>query len=310
MQRMTNGIADMKIPRIGVGLPNCGPQASPDGILAVATAAERLGFDSLWTFERLLLPKPADGGNRYGLPETNALVYDPLETLTWVAAQTTRVRLGTSVLDSLFQPPIVLARRLATLDHLSGGRVVAGIGQGWMPEEFAAAGIPLSRRGAGFEDHLAAMRACWASDPVDHNGPRYQIPRAEIGPKPVNGTIPVLIGGVSQPAVERAARLGDGFAAVFQDWESLDTQIGWYRAAGGTGPIVLRVNPERVDAEGPASPFNLEKSSALYDLTRAATAGADEVFFDLNHVGLDSSRQVATFEGLAAMLRGQPPLSS
>jgi probable F420-dependent oxidoreductase len=304
MQWMTNGIADMKIPRIGVGLPNCGPQASPEGILAVATAAERLGFDSLWTFERLLLPKPVDGGNPYGLPETNALVYDPLETLTWVAAKTERIRLGTSVLDLLFQPPIVLARRLATLDHLSGGRVVAGIGQGWMPEEFAAAGIPLSRRGAGFEDHLAAMRACWAADPVEHNGSRYQIPRAQIGPKPVNSTITVLIGGVSQPAIERAARLGDGFAAVFQDWDSLDTQIGWYRAAGGAGPIVLRVNPERVDAEGPASPFNLAAPSIVDDLTRAATAGADEIFFDLNHVGLDSSRQVATLEHLASMLRG------
>lgn len=293
----------MKIPRIGVSLPNCGPNASPDGILAMATAAERLGFDSLWTFDRLLLPKPADGENPYGLPETNALVYDPLETLTWIAAKTARIRLGTSVLDSLFQPPIVLARRLATLDRLSGGRVVAGIGQGWMPEEFAAAGVPLSRRGSGFEDHLAAMRACWAADPVAHDGPRYQIPRAEIGPKPVNGTVPVLIGGFSQPAIERAARLGDGFAAVFQDWDTLDTQIGWYRGAGGAGPIVLRVNPERVDAEGPASPFNLATPSAVDDLVRAATAGTDEIFFDLNHVGLDTSRQVATFEGLATMLK-------
>jgi alkanesulfonate monooxygenase SsuD/methylene tetrahydromethanopterin reductase-like flavin-dependent oxidoreductase (luciferase family) len=104
-------------------------------------------------------------------------------------------------------------------------RLVNGIGQGWMPEDFTAAGMPISRRGGGFEDHLAAMRACWGPDPVEHDGPRYRIPRSKIGPKPLNGCVPVLIGATSRPAGERAARLGDGFAAAFQDWETARNQI-------------------------------------------------------------------------------------
>jgi alkanesulfonate monooxygenase SsuD/methylene tetrahydromethanopterin reductase-like flavin-dependent oxidoreductase (luciferase family) len=164
----------MSMPHVGVGLPIVGPHAGPDAILTVASAAERLGFHSVSTFERLLLPLTSDWGNIYGLPDYPA--YDALETLTWVAAHTKRVRLVTGTLSSLFQSPIVLARRLATLDHLSGGRVVAGIALGWMPEELAATGVPVSGRGARFEEHLAAMRACWGPDPVEHHGASYQLP--------------------------------------------------------------------------------------------------------------------------------------
>ena len=106
----------MDIPCVGVGVPSFGPHASPDGIVAVAQTAEHLGFHSVWTFERLLLPAPPDGDNPYGLPEHNASVYDPLETLTWVAAHTQRIRLGTSVLDALFHPPIVLRVNPAQVD--------------------------------------------------------------------------------------------------------------------------------------------------------------------------------------------------
>ena len=99
-------------------------------------------------------------------PEPFANVYDPIDTLAFVAAKTSRISLGTSVLDSLFQSPVILARRLATLDRLSGGRLVVGIGQGWMEQEFVAAGVPMKRRGAGFEEHIRAMQAVWGPDPV------------------------------------------------------------------------------------------------------------------------------------------------
>jgi probable F420-dependent oxidoreductase len=293
----------MEIPRIGVGVPSCGPHAGPDAIVSVATAAERLGYDSVWTFERLLLPAPAVGDNPYGLPVTNASVYDPLDALTWVAAHTQRVRLGTNVLDSLFHPPVVLAKRLATLDQCSSGRVVAGIGQGWMPEEFTAVGVPQARRGNGFEEHLAAMRACWAPDPVEYEGRYYKIARSQIGPKPVDDRVPVLIGGTTQPAVERAARLGDGFATVFMDWDTTRTHIDWYRSAGGTGAVVLRVNAERVGATHPTAPFTGTPSSLIDDFARAATIGVDDLLWDLNPLAaLEPQRQVDALEALAAAL--------
>jgi alkanesulfonate monooxygenase SsuD/methylene tetrahydromethanopterin reductase-like flavin-dependent oxidoreductase (luciferase family) len=100
-------------------------------------------------------------------------VFDPVETLTYVAAHTRRVRLGTSVIDALFHVPVVLARRLATLDHFSGGRLDVGIGQGWSVDEFDTANVPWRRRGAGFEEFLAALQATWAPDPVTFAGRFY-----------------------------------------------------------------------------------------------------------------------------------------
>lgn len=291
----------MSLPLVGVGLPAFEPHASPEAIATVATTAERLGFNSVAVGERLLFPATLGWSNDYGLPESAA--YDALETLTWVAAHTKRVRLITGVLIPLFQPPIVLARRLATLDQLSSGRVVAGVALGWLPEEFAAVGVPLAGRAANFEEHLAVMRACWAPDPVEHDGPRFHIPRSKIGPKPVTGHLPVLIGGVARAAVERAARLGDGFIMGFRNWKSTCTQIDWYRGAGGTGPIVLRAGPMLADAEHPTPPTTWTESSVIDDLDRAARAGVDEVIWDLNIVGLEPQRQIEVLEALAAKLK-------
>jgi probable F420-dependent oxidoreductase len=284
----------MEISRIGVSLPSFGPHAGPEAIAAVATAAERLGFHSVSVTERLLLPAHEGWANEAGLPESP--VYDPIEVLTWVAARTRRVRLLTAVVNSLFQPPIMLARRLATLDRLSGGRLDVGIGQGWLPEEFAAVGVPLGRRGAGFEDHLAAMRACWAPDPVCHDGPRYRIPVSRVGPKPVDGRIPVLIGALARPAIERAARLGDGFVTALRDWDTSRTEIDWYRRAGGTGPVVLAMMPawagsRDLGAVGPA---------ASDDVARAAAAGVDELHWGLSLSGAGVQHQVDALEAVAA----------
>jgi probable F420-dependent oxidoreductase len=287
----------MHIPRVGVGLPVIGPHATPDAILQVACAAERLGFHSVSISERLLLPAAPDWQNLAGLPDYPA--YDTLEALTWVAAHTRRIRLATGVLISLFQPPIVLARRLATLDHLSGGRLDAGIGQGWLPEEFAAAGVPPSRRGARFEEHLAAMRACWGPDPVQHDGPHYHIPLAKIGPKPAGGRLPVLIGAVTRPAVERAARIGDGFIAAFRDWASVGAQIDWYRGASGAGRIVLRAGPQLPVEGSAAPPADWSEATIRDDLGRAGEMGIDEVIWDLNIIGLSPRRQIEAFEALA-----------
>ena len=161
--------------KLGVHLPLSGRGASPASISAVAVEAERIGLDSVWSWERLLRPTVpiamgGPGGPVMDAPEDFATVYDPLETLAYVAARTSRITLGTSVLDTLFQSPVVLARRLATLDRLCEGRLVVGLGQGWMQQEFDAAGVRMTRRGSGFEEHLRAMRAVWGPDPVQLRG--------------------------------------------------------------------------------------------------------------------------------------------
>ena len=156
--------------QVGIGLPSSGQDATPEAIAQVAQDAEAAGLGSVWTYERLFrptvpIPLGGEGGPVMDGPEFWATVYDPLETLAYVAARTERIALGTSVLDGLFSSPVVLARRLATLDQLSSGRLLAGIGQGWMAQEFEAAGVPMARRGAGFEEHLQAMRPCGVRTP-------------------------------------------------------------------------------------------------------------------------------------------------
>jgi probable F420-dependent oxidoreductase len=291
----------MSFPLVGVGLPMVGPHAGPDAIETVAVAADRLGYQSMSVFDRLLLPAAPDWSNDFGLPEYPA--YDAVETLTWVAAKTARIRLRTDVLVPLFQQPVVLARRLATLDHLSRGRVDAGLALGWLPEEFAATGVASAGRAAAFEESVAAIRACWGPDPVEYHGAHYRIPRAKIGPKPIDGRIRIFVGGVSQPAIERAARIGDGVTIGFRNWNDTLAQIAWYRDAGGAGPIVVKGGPMLADAEHKTPPTTWTEPSVLDDLARAKAAGIDEFIWDLNIVGYEPRRQVEVLESLAAQLR-------
>lgn len=284
----------MNTVKLGVNLPLAGAGASPEAIMQVAQEAERAGLDSVWAWERLMRPTEpiamgGPGGPVMEAPEQFAVVYDPLETLAFVAASTSRITLGTSVLDALFSSPVVLARRLATLDRLSDGRLVVGVGQGWMEQEFVAAGVPMSRRGAGFEEHLLAMRAVWGPDPVQFDGRFYAIPSAEIGPKPRRPGGPALIIGSAAPtAVARAARLGAGLTLVIVDWQSVGRTIATFREAeAGAGyepgslPVLLQVN-------GTISEKALEERGPLLgsvgqvaeDLERAASLGVSQVYWN------------------------------
>jgi probable F420-dependent oxidoreductase len=279
--------------KLGVHLPMAGRGASPASIARVAEEAERVGLDSVWAWERLMRPTVpiamgGPGGPVMPAPEDFGVVYDPIETLAYVAARTSRISLGTSVLDALFQSPVILARRLATLDQLSGGRLIAGLGQGWMEQEFRAAGVPMSRRGSGFEEHLRAMRAVWGPDPVSFEGRRYHIPEAEIGPKPVQAGGPgVVVGAASPAAVERAARLGLGLTLVIFDWDMVQGIITTFRTAAGAAgyepsslPIMVQVNGN-VTARPVAQPGPLQGSpeQVASDLERAAKMGIGHVFW-------------------------------
>jgi probable F420-dependent oxidoreductase len=136
---------------------------------------------------------------------------DPLIWLAYVAASTTTIRLGTGILILPQRNPVVLAKELATLDHLSGGRVELGIGVGWLEEEFVALGVPWARRGARTDEYVGAMRALWAGDAAEFDGEFASFHRVSSNPKPAQGAIPIVVGGHSRAAAERAGRLGDGF---------------------------------------------------------------------------------------------------
>jgi probable F420-dependent oxidoreductase len=280
--------------RLGVHLPVAGRGASPEVIGQVAEEAERIGLDSVWTWERLMRPTVpiamgGPGGPVMDAPEDFGTVYDPVETLTYVAARTSRITLGTSVLDALFQSPVILARRLATLDRFSGGRLIAGIGQGWMAQEFEAAGVSMKRRGAGFEEHLLAMRAVWGPDPVHFEGRFYRIPEADIGPKPVRPGGPRQMAGAASPAaLERAGRLGVGLTMVIFDWDTIRESIETFRAAAGaagidpdTLPVMLQVNGNVTDQpRDERGPLIGSPEQVAADIDQAAKLGVEHIYWN------------------------------
>jgi probable F420-dependent oxidoreductase len=185
------------------------------GALEAAKAAEQAGFESLWTVEHVVYPDDyqsaypyAADGRMPALPSTP--ITDPLIWLAYVASVTTTLRLATGILILPERNPVVLAKELATLDHLSGGRVELGIGVGWLKEEFEAIGVPWERRGARTDEYVAAMRALWASDGASFDGEFASFTRVSSNPKPPNGAVRIVVGGHSRAAAERAGRLGDG----------------------------------------------------------------------------------------------------
>src|SRR5919202_4076810 len=238
--------------RLGVALPTTGDSASAETITEVAATAERIGLHSLWTFERLLAPTAGGqmDGQTITLPDAYKSVFSPLEVLAFAAAHTSRITLGTSIMVALLHNPADLARRFATLDRLSGGgRVVAGLGQGWMAQEFETAGVPLTNRGPRFSEFIEVMRAAWGPDPVSYDGRFYRVQESSVGPKPVQGSVPILAGAASPGGIRRAARLGLGLNPVWFGWEALEGTVQAYRAAAAeaghdpaTLPVVVRVN--------------------------------------------------------------------
>ena len=190
--------------------------AEGPGALEAARQAEAAGFESLWTVEHVVYPDDYQSkypysadGKMPAVPSTP--IPDPLIWLAYVAAVTTRLRLATGILILPERNPVVLAKELATLDHLSGGRVELGIGVGWLREEFDALGIPWERRGARTDEYVEAMRALWASDGASYHGAFASFERVSSNPKPPGGAVRIVVGGHSRAAAERAGRLGDGF---------------------------------------------------------------------------------------------------
>ena len=201
----------------GLIFTNTGHGSSAEGAVRLATTAEEAGFHSLWTVEHVVVPsgyesqypydpsgKMAGGAEDFDLP-------DPLIWLTYVAAHTTRIRLATGILIVPQRNPVITAKEVATLDHLSGGRVTLGVGAGWLEEEFAALGASFADRGARLDEYIGVMRALWTQDKATVKGRFFDFDECISRPRPVNGTVPIVVGGHTKVAARRAGRLGNGF---------------------------------------------------------------------------------------------------
>ena len=191
--------------RIGIHLPHIGHKAGPEAIRRAAIQADELGFADVWASEHIIIPQ--------GAPyPPSAIFYDPVLTLTWAAAFTKNLGLGTSVLVLPMRHPLPLAKELATLQNLSEGRLILGAGVGWMAAEFAALGVPFRERGRRMDEGIAMMRAVWREDPVSFAARHIPavIEQMRMLPQPVK-PIPIWIGGSSEAALARAIRIGDGW---------------------------------------------------------------------------------------------------
>lgn len=191
--------------RLGISLQPRWPIGDGAAVLRAARHAEQLGFDHVAVGNRLL-----DSGS--------GLDTDPFVLLSAVAGATTRLKLLTSVVVAPYYPALVLANQAATLDVVSGGRLILGVGTGWNPDEFAAVGVPSGERGARTDDHLAAARALWTTRPTDYDGRFTRLRGAQLGVPPVTaGGPPVWVGGHSDAALRRALRFGDGWFGTGAD---------------------------------------------------------------------------------------------
>jgi len=190
--------------QIGVHLPHIGRKATPEAVTRAAVQAEQLGLADVWVSEHVILPKDAP------YPPSPAFL-EPILTLAWAAAATKRVRLGTSVIVLPMHHPVPIAKQLATLQTLSNGRVIFGIGVGWLEAEFSALGVPFRERGRRTDESIALMRALWRDDPVSFPSKYIAAAIADMRMEPKPAPIPIWVGGSSEAALARAVKLCDGW---------------------------------------------------------------------------------------------------
>ena len=218
--------------------------------MEICRRAEAAGFESLWGGEHVILPSKIESAYPYtedgkipAMPDTP--IPDPLIWLAFAAAAAPTMRLGTCILIVPQRNPLILAKELATLDQLSGGKVELGLGVGWLEEEFDALGVPWARRGARNDEYIEAMRTLWSGPEVEFHGEFVDFPKVTCSPRPVQPTIPILVGGDSDVAIRRAARLADGYFPGEGDVDRLASLITRVRQAAedaGRDPSEIEIN--------------------------------------------------------------------
>ncbi len=275
--------------KLGIALPHIGPGASREAVIEVAARAEALGFDSVWVLDRLLWPlEPTaryPGNARGELPAVMQIVYEPLTVLSFIAAHTRRVSLGTSVLVAAYRSPVLVAKIAATLDLLSHGRLILGVGSGWSADEFTAANLSIAERDGRTDEFIRALRVLWSADESRFEGKYYRVPPSIFLPKPLQEKgPPIWSGGNSGRALRRAAELGDG-------WHPTSRLTP---AALAEGARKLRQTAEKAGRDPNAITLSLrwnalsdlQNKSDIADFSRALAGyreiGVQHVCFDLN----------------------------
>jgi probable F420-dependent oxidoreductase len=245
--------------KFGIAFANIGPFVGGDDGARLAQAAESAGFESIWTVDHVVVPAgyqskyPYDPSGK--IPSGEETVFpDPLIWLSFVAARTSTIRLGTGILIVPERNPLVLAKELATIDFLSGGRMILGAGVGWLEEEFDALGIPFAGRGHRTDEAIGAMRALWSQPQATFEGSTTSFRDCCLRPQPVAGSIPVHIGGHSPAAARRAGRLGDGFFPFGVSHDELPPLIELVRRSAseaGRDPDSIEISVQSIslDAE-------------------------------------------------------------
>ena len=280
--------------KFGLMFTNTGMGSTPAGARQLATAAEGAGFESLWTVEHVVVPsgyestypydpsgKMAGGAEEFDLP-------DPLVWLSYVAAVTERIKLATGILILPQRNPLVTAKEVATLDVFSGGRAILGVGVGWLREEFDALGVPFEDRGRRHDDYVEAMRALWTGQKASVHTTYANFDHCISRPVPVNGTVPIVIGGHTTRAAQRAARIGDGF---FPGSGSLDDLRAAFDAMRAECAAIGR-DPAEIELSAGGGGRNLDEASARVE--QLAALGVSRVIM----APLPGDRLLALADGL------------
>lgn len=268
--------------RYGVAIPQANQFAEPAAIRAMAHAIEELGFDSLWVSDHVIVLE----GSSY-IPEN---MDEPLATLAFVAAETRHITIGTSVLIVPYRDPVFTAKFLSTVDVLSSGRLVVGVGAGWLVEEFAALSVPFEERGPRTDEYLRVFRNLWETQTSSFDGRWKQYTNMRMFPKAApsrRGTIPIWVGGDGEPSIRRAAELGDGWHPINLSPEQLRDGVKRYhelceKFGRQPGPVCLRHMPGgRTAPSGPRQLLTGSADEQAADIRAWAEAGLDELMLSL-----------------------------
>ncbi|MBO0880161.1 MAG: TIGR03619 family F420-dependent LLM class oxidoreductase [Mycobacterium sp.] len=291
-------------PQLGFALPQFGESAR-DGLVRFASTAEQLGAASLWVGDRLLAPvHPTVGyAGTDAIPAEMRTVFDPFTALAAAAAVTGTVRLGSSVLVAPWYPPVQLGRQLTSIDVLSGGRLTVGLGVGWSPEEYRAAGAPFAGRGEQFDELLDVLDILWTSNPVEHHGARWSVPQSWVDLKPVQQPRPpIYLGPTTAHGLSRVGRRADGWLPAVMLPDRVDPgTLRWGREIIDGAAIDAGRDPASIGTIVRINPAAESRVTEIADTVKLlADNGYHHAFVDLNFLVTNTAARLEWVQRLLA----------